>query len=135
NINLVEEKSINPSKNVGEIDFIIIDTNKSKVYVCDCKYIKTKYDFASFYLDKESFTKKGGYNEKITYKLMWVKSHINDVVKDMNLKVDVSSYSFDGFFITNTFVYYGLTSLYPIIPLKWLSNYFEKGQRLLIEGN
>lgn len=130
NINLEKEKAINPEKNVGEIDFIIVDINKNKVYVCDCKYIKTKYDFASFCVDKNSFNKENGYDERLGYKLVWVKSHINDVAKEMNLDFEISTYTFEGLFITYTFVYYGLNSPYPIIPLKWLSNYFDNGQRV-----
>jgi hypothetical protein len=132
NINLEKEKAINPEKNVGEIDFIIVDINKNKVYVCDCKYIKTKYDFASFCVDKNSFNKENGYDERLGYKLVWVKSHFNDVAKEMNLDFEISTYTFEGLFITYTFVYYGLSSPYPIIPLKWLSNYFDNGQRMQI---
>lgn len=59
-INIVKTPAVIPNKNVGEIDFIIIDETKRTVYVVDTKCIKVKKQHACISEDKSKFT--GGKN-------------------------------------------------------------------------
>ncbi|MFR9498095.1 MAG: hypothetical protein SNI05_06650 [Rikenellaceae bacterium] len=119
------------NKRVGEIDFIIIDHSKRIVYVNDCKYMKRQDNFAGFRNDKSKFFGEKGYNKKLSYKLWWVSNHLNEVAAELKCKINISDYKVLGFFTTNSFVYYGLVSEYPIIHLSDLDRYLDTSKRLL----
>jgi hypothetical protein len=128
-IDLEKEPSSIIGRNVGEIDFIIVDTNRPKIFVTDTKYIKTKYDFASFGEDKSKFTQgKKPYNEQLFIKYEWIKSNLLHLQKDLQKDgtiLELANYSVDLFFITNAPSYYSFYSKYPIIPVDKLITYLE----------
>lgn len=108
---------------MGEIDFIVIDDLKHVVFVIDAKLIKTRYHLQSFAADKSKFVQEGGYDEKLSFKVDWVKKHLYDV--GLEFGCDCSGYSVQGIFVTETFVYYCIMSEFPIIPIAWLNAYIE----------
>lgn len=117
-----------PNSHVGEIDFIVIDISAQTVYVIDAKHIKTRYHLQSFAADSSKFIGAKGYNEKLSFKVEWIKKHLSDVGKESGH--DCSNYSVQGLFVTETFVYYGISSLFPIIPIAWLNEYFITNDKL-----
>lgn len=117
-----------PNRNVGEIDFIVIDKSSQIIYVIDAKHIKTRYHLQSFAADYTKFIGKRGYDEKLSFKVDWIQKHLYDVGKEFGY--DYSGYSVQGLFVTETFVYYSISSQYPIIPIVWLDNYFRTNDKL-----
>lgn len=125
---LDKEKTIVDNKYVGEIDYIIIDSLSKIVYVVDCKFMKTKYNYLDFSSDMQSYTnKKNGYNNKLTYKLEWVTNHLNDVQTELEIDDNISEYDTKAFFITNSFTFCSLFSFYPIIPFQDLMKFLNGG--------
>lgn len=116
------------NRHVGEIDFIVIDDLKHVVFVIDAKLIKTRYHLQSFAADKSKFVQEGGYDEKLSFKVDWVKKHLYDVGQEFGC--DYSGYSVQGIFVTETFVYYSIMSEFPIIPIAWLNAYIETNNKL-----
>jgi len=116
------------NRHVGEIDFIVIDDLKHVVFVIDAKLIKTRYHLQSFAADKSKFAQEGGYDEKLSFKVDWVKKHLYDV--GLEFGCDCLGYSVQGIFVTETFVYYCIMSEFPIIPIAWLNAYIETNDKL-----
>lgn len=124
-ISLEKAPAIKEGKTVGEIDFILINKYNSTIYVIDCKFIKRKDNVAGFPIDKNSFSKDGGYNEKLTYKIQWIKTHKKDLQIELRLTEAIENYNVEGFFITDAFIYYSLFSVYPIMDFNRLNDYFS----------
>lgn len=117
--------------NVGEIDFIFVDSANSILYVVDCKNNKTRYEMSSWTDDKSHFMNiknpPKGYNYKLESKLLWISSHIQDVEKEFgrkyhNLSIDLSIYVVKAFFIVDTPTFYMYDSPFRIIPFYKLDN-------------
>ncbi len=110
-----------PNCFVGEIDFIAIDYSQKIVYVIDAKLNKTRYHFLSFATDKSHFTDDKGYDQKLSFKVDWIRKHLSDVGK--MFKNNSSDFHVQGVFVTETFTYYSLQSIHPIIPISSLEMY------------
>lgn len=117
-----------PNRNVGEIDFIVLNKLAKIVYVIDAKHIKTKYHLQSFAADYTKFIGDRGYDEKLSFKVDWIQKHLYDVSKEFGC--DCSDYSVQGLFVTETFVFYSISSKFPIIPVAWLGYYLKTNNRL-----
>ena len=116
------------NRNVGEIDFIVIDKSTQIIYVIDAKHIKTRFHLQSFAADYTKFIGDRGYDEKLSFKVDWIQKHLYDVSKEFGC--DCSDYSVQGLFVTETFVFYSISSKFPIIPVAWLGYYLETNNRL-----
>ncbi len=117
-----------PNRNVGEIDFIVIDKSTQIIYVIDAKHIKTRYHLQSFVADYTKFIGEKGYDEKLSFKVDWIQNHLYDVSRAFGC--DCSDYSVQGIFVTETFVYYSISSQFPIIPIAWFNAYIETNDKL-----
>ena len=117
-----------PNSRVGEIDFIVINKSTQIIYVIDAKHIKTKYHLQSFAADNSKFVEENGYNDKLSFKVDWIQKHLYDVSKEF--ECDYSNYSVQGEFVTETFVYYSISSQFPIIPIDWLNKYLKTNDKL-----
>lgn len=122
-IDLIHEKSNISDRNVGEIDFIIIDSKHKTIYVTDTKYIKTKYHFAAFGNDVSKFENE--YNEQLSVKFQWICEHLQNLQREIRNSVDISKYSVDIFFITNAPSFARFFSKYPIIPVAELKEFLK----------
>jgi hypothetical protein len=107
-------------KDVGEIDFIIINHATKKIYVADCKHLQGRYDMLTQRNDYSNFTKgKKPYNKQIENKIKWVEEnraalnyHYHKQYGKNN--PDITSYEIEGIFIINTPTFYMFNSLYRI---------------------
>ena len=117
-----------PNRYVGEIDFIVINKSAKIAYVIDAKHIKTKYHLQSFFADYSKFIGDKGYDEKLSFKVDWIQKHLYDVSREF--ECDCSDYSVQGLYVTETFVFYSITSEFPIIPVAWLGRYIETNDSL-----
>ena len=115
-------------KTVGEIDFIIIDDILKSIYVVDAKFLKPSFFFTSFAIDADKFRKEGGYEDKLSYKIEWVRQNIQLLCRQIRRK-DIENYTVEGFFVTDNLVYYSLFSRYPIIPISNVLDYLKTCDR------
>ncbi len=107
-------------KNVGEIDFIIINHMRKTIFVADCKHLQGRYDMMTQRNDFSNFTKgKKPYNKQIENKINWVKDNIENLnyhyIKEYGANnLDIITYSIEGIFIINTPTFYMFNSDYRI---------------------
>lgn len=121
-ISLKQEKVPNTDRTIGQIDVIAIDETKKIIYVIDAKCIKTKYFFQTFLSDKQAFQK---YEVKLTDKVNWIKNNKTAVAH--YFKIDsLDDFTVEGFFVSNSLIYFGFFSDIPIIPLDKLLVYLDK---------
>ena len=106
-------------KDVGEIDFIIMNHPQKTVHVVDCKHLQGRYDMMTQKNDFSNFTKSKGYNEQIQRKVDFVNRNLADF-DHHNRKVygasepSIISYKIEGFFIINTPTFYMFNSDFRI---------------------
>lgn len=117
-------------RTVGEIDFIIVNSERKIVYVADAKHIKSKYYSSSFYSDKSKFD---GYYVKLQDKCNWVKNNMEIV--DCLFDIDICSFSVEGCFITDSYVFYALFVDYPIIPLCAINDFLSTNDKFCYLSN
>lgn len=107
-------------KDVGEIDFIIVNHELKKIYVADSKHLQGRYDMMTQKNDFSNFTKdKSGYNTQISNKIKWVKDnlpHLDFHNKSIygQSEQSIISYDIEGIFIINTPTFYMYNSDYRI---------------------
>lgn len=127
NIDLIHEPSTEMDRNIGEIDFIFVDSIKKIVFVSDTKYLRTKYDFSSAGSDMRKFvSNKKSYNDQLYIKFVWIKEHILDLEKEFSKSVkkcDLNDYSVSLLFITNAPTLYRFFAKYPIVPVSELRQF------------
>lgn len=119
------DNGIKTGRNVGEIDFLIVNHNIKTLYVADAKYIKSKYYLSTFYSDKSKFDK---YLVKLLDKSNWISANLN--IASKLFKCDLSNYTVQPLFVTDSYLFYSIFFDYPIIPLKGLLLYVESNDKL-----
>lgn len=130
NISLKKAKVPNTNRRVGQIDLIVIDEDRKIIYVIDAKCTKTKFFFQTFQSDKEYFEE---YRIKLNDKIDWVRDHKDIVAKYFKL-TSLEDYTVEGFFVSNSLIYFGFFSTIPIIPLDKLIQFLkEKDVRALFK--
>lgn len=127
-VSLKKQKVPNTNRKVGEIDFILIDKIRKIIFVIDAKCTKTKFYFQSFTKDKSTFEE---YSIKLNDKVDWITSHKSDVGKFFKIR-DISEYTVEGLFVTNSLIYYNFFSQFPIVPLDKVLCYIESLDRMCV---
>lgn len=131
-VKLDDEPSSTGNGNIGEIDFIVVNTKKQNINVIEDKFIKTTYDSASFGNDKFKFTQgKKAYEKQLLIKFEWIKNNLAHLENELKKDNDgfnncISNYSVKCCFVTNSPTYYRFFSKYPIFPVNELSEYLKK---------
>lgn len=100
---------------LGEIDFLYLNARENQLCVVDCKYLRRRNNMVGFARDYSNFMKD--YEPKMTRKVDWYKANMKLVEEHFNVlnpegKVDLSTYSMQGMFITNTSTYYSFSGRY-----------------------
>ena len=126
-INKGKSIPIRKLKGVGEIDLIFIDELKKKLYICECKHNRSKFDFAGWYRDHMSFKKD--YEAQLLGKINWAKDNVNIILGHLENKYKVGidnkeEYTIEGIFLINAPTLYIYDSVYPTYTIylfkKWL---------------
>jgi hypothetical protein len=110
-------------KDVGEVDFIIINHECKTIYVADCKHLQSRYDMITQRNDFSNFTKgKKPYNQQIANKVSWIRNnigglnhHYKNVYGEKNS--NITDYSIQGIFIINTPTFYMFNSDFRIYTI------------------
>ena len=107
-------------KDVGEIDFIIINHNSHVIYVADCKHLQGRYDMMTQKNDFSNFTKgRKPYNQQIQNKINWIKENKRNLSFHYKHQFgqanpDITDYDVQGIFIINTPTFYMFNADYRI---------------------
>lgn len=125
NVSLKKQKVQGTNRKVGEIDFLLIDIYSKTIFIIEAKCTKTKYFLQSLAKDKSTFEE---YSIKLTDKLNWISSNKDIVAKFFKLS-NLSDFSVDAFFVSNSLVFYNFFSEYPIIPLDNMHLYLSTKNR------
>lgn len=120
----VLENGCPTGRNVGQIDFIIINKDKGIIYIADAKYLKSKYITASFFNDKSKFDE---YFKKLQDKLFWAKNN-KSLISEL-FGFNVISFDVKELFITDAYIFYSLFVEYPIIPIIAINDYISSTDR------
>lgn len=118
------ENGVLTGRNVGQIDFIIINKDKTIIYIADAKYLKSKYITASFFNDKSKFDE---YYKKLQDKLKWANEN-KSLISEL-FGFNVNNYNVKGLFITDAYIFYALFVDYPIIPVIAINDYISTSDR------
>lgn len=132
-MDLDKEPAVNGG-NVGEIDFLVVNHDRKKIYVVECKCLKSYYDFPSFSLDKGKFEgssknkdkEEKTYNKQLHDKFYWVSNNMNDVRAELiknHIELLDGSYTVDCLFLTDSKSYYSFSSLYKIFSRDEIEDY------------
>ena len=102
------------TKDLGEIDFVIVAPNVKKVFIADCKHLLGRYDMVNQKNDYDHFTKDGkhkSYNTRMKLKVQWLTQ--NKMILEEHLQLSFSNpnlsikdYSIEGVFFVNTPTFY-----------------------------
>ena len=112
----------------GEIDFIILDTDRKHLIVADSKYNKTRFEGVGYRQDYSNFRTKN--EPQLFRKLKWinenkeiVQQHFDKIYPNNNLAFN--DFEVKGLFIINTPSFYMFCSKYLTIAIKYLDRYFK----------
>jgi len=102
------------TKNLGEIDFIIVSPNTKKVFVADCKHLLGRYDMVNQKNDYDHFTEDGkhkSYNTRMNLKTQWLIENKTILEEHLQLrfsdpKLSLKEYAIEGVFFVNTPTFY-----------------------------
>lgn len=123
NITSIKTQDGNLSLNVtevGEIDFIIINHERKRIYVADSKHLQGRYDMMTQKNDFSNFTKgRKPYNQQIENKLKWVSDNLENLNYHYQKEYgtdnpEIKDYEVEGIFIINTPTFYMFNSDYRI---------------------
>lgn len=112
--------------NVGEIDFIVVNKNKNKIYIADTKYNKARYEAVGFRLDYSNFK---NYEIKLKRKFDWLTNNLQVLQEHLEIlfHVDYSILDFEieAIFFINTPTFYMLKGDYKAITSQRIKAYIE----------
>ncbi|MEM7550771.1 MAG: hypothetical protein AAF363_13900 [Bacteroidota bacterium] len=107
-------------KDVGEIDFIIIEHDRKKIFVADCKHLQGRYDMITQKNDFSNFTNgKKPYNKQIENKIKWARENNENLNYHYEQEYgsnypNITDYEIEGIFIINTPTFYMFNSEFRI---------------------
>jgi hypothetical protein len=116
---------LNPttSHGLGEIDFLIIVPNLSKVFIVECKHLIGRYDMINQRNDYLNFTQDNGkklcFDSRLNCKVKWLESHKMILEEHFQLRekqfaLSLSNYRVEGIFFINTPTFYMYNSKFRI---------------------
>ena len=112
--------------NVGQIDAIIFDLNNSTIFVADCKNRRSRFDWATWSIEKSYYERD---SIKLIKKTEWVMSHLPDVAIEFNNKfkpsVDLNDFQVKSLFIVDTFTGLAFDHHPPIVMMRELNEWLN----------
>jgi len=123
---LLKNSTLNLS---NEFDILIVSIQSKKIFVCECKYFKGRFDIQNQLNDYNKLTNK--FNVKLEDKIKIAKENIKNIESHFKRKNDdfdynISSFNIEGLFIINTPTFYQyLASPFKIISLSEVKDFFK----------
>jgi len=114
-------------KDIGEVDFIIINKSLKRVFIIDCKNLRPGYDMTTLSHDRSKFEKdEKSYNTQLDKKVKWFQENkikLQEHLKnESQINLNLLDFSVEGFFITTTYtMYMYYSNTYKIYPVNWFT--------------
>jgi len=118
-------------KDLGEVDFIIINRREMKILITDSKHLLGRYDTINQRQDYEKFAigskNSESYNSKMSRKVLWFNKNKRAISKEFSISYgydfsDIEDYLIEGLFIINTPTFYMNNSQIRIITIEQLES-------------
>lgn len=112
----VKKQFINIDKIIGDIDFLFLDLTNKRIYVCECKHNRSRFDYNNWKRDYNNFKEK--YEEQLKRKMEWAANNVSVVQDHFKLRnnspinIDLSTFEVVGIFIINAPTIYMYNSPY-----------------------
>ncbi len=117
--------NINTPK-VGEIDFIIVNKNKNKVFIADTKYNRARYDAVGYRIDYSNFIE---YEKKLERKKNWLINNLQVLQEHLeemfHIDYSILSFEVEAVFFINTPTFYMFNGKYKALTLLRIKEYIE----------
>ena len=117
--------NINTPK-VGEIDFIIENKNKNKVFIADTKYNRARYDAVGYRIDYSNFIE---YEKKLERKKNWLINNLQVLQEHLeemfHIDYSILSFKVEAVFFINTPTFYMFNGKYKALTLLRIKEYIE----------
>lgn len=111
---------------VGEIDFIVVNETLRRVFVCDTKYNRARYEMIGFRIDNSNFISH--HEPQLERKRLWVEGNLNVVQQHLNivwgLTLNLAGYTVEGAFLINTPTFYMFNGSYRAVTIDQVTDYF-----------
>ena len=127
---LLDERGMGVSlekKALGEIDIIILDQVRKRIYVCECKNNRPRHEVFYWLSEHRYFVKN--YEPKLTRKHTWVNEHIKLVQSHFEhkqgLKLDLTDWTVEGLFLLMTPSLYKYDGLFLTLTVRDLEEFLE----------
>ncbi len=112
----VKKQFINIDKIIGDIDVLFLDLTNKRIYVCECKHNRSRFDYNNWKRDYNNFKEK--YEEQLKRKMEWAANNVSVVQDHFKLRnnspinIDLSTFEVVGIFIINAPTIYMYNSPY-----------------------
>lgn len=112
----VKKQFINIDKTIGDIDILFLDLINKRIYVCECKHNRSRFDYNNWKRDYSNFKDK--HEEQLKRKVDWAISNIAVIQNHFKLRVDapvdinLNDFKVVGIFIINAPTIYMYNSQY-----------------------
>lgn len=108
---------ININDSIGDIDILFLDNLNRRIYVCECKHNRSRFDYNNWKRDYANFQQK--YEKQLERKVIWISQNIQVIENHFKLRkespvinLDLSLFSVEGIFIINAPTLYMFNSKY-----------------------
>lgn len=111
-----KKQFINIGSSVGDIDILFLDIENSKIYICECKHNRSRFDYNNWKRDYKNFSDK--YEKQLKRKIEWAEKSKKVIQNHFKLReenpiiLDLSKYDIEGIFIINAPTIYMYNSKY-----------------------
>lgn len=111
---------------IGEIDFIIVNKDRRKIFIADTKYNRARYDAVGYRTDHTNFL---GYEKKIEDKKRWLSTNLQVLQEHLEIifHIDYSILEFgiEAIFFINTPTFYMFNGRFKAITLIRIKEFIE----------
>ncbi|MDR1895927.1 MAG: hypothetical protein LBR10_03965 [Prevotellaceae bacterium] len=119
--------NIGQQKGVGEIDFIIVNKDRQKVFIAETKYCRTRCDPIAFRADYTNF--KDRYEPQLSNKETWLRSNLKILQEDLELTFQINysilDFDLEAVFFINTPTFYMFDGKYKAVTLNRIKDFIE----------
>lgn len=120
------KQNINIDNTIGDIDILFLDIQNKRIYVCECKHNRSRFDYNNWKRDYSNFKSK--YESQLNRKVEWVKQNIEVIRNHFKFRgnnpidLDINHFEVIGIFLINAPTLYMYNSTYKCYTI----NDFER---------
>lgn len=117
---------------LGQIDLLLLDPKNKKIYVCECKNNRPRFDTYNWKSDYDQFTsttKRRNYEKQLTNKHDWVSNNKEKIQEHFSYlfkkPFDFSDWTVEGLFILMTPSIYKYDGLFLVLTVEDMPEFIE----------